>query len=112
MWAIRIRLASGRCCNFSARSEQVPSVAEEVFASRREDDMTAVADEEARAELILELADLLRQCGLADVELLRRPAEVELLGHHYEVAHQAQVEVHGCPQGPPGCRAGDTPRRA
>src|SRR3984957_12711118 len=43
-------------------AEQVPCITEEVCASRREDDMTAVADEEARAELVLELADLLGQC--------------------------------------------------
>ena len=57
--------------------------------------MTAVAGEETRTELVLELANLLRKSRLADVELVRRPAEVKLIGHHYEVAHQAQVEVHG-----------------
>ena len=59
--------------------------------------MTTVADKQARTELVLELADLLRKSRLADMELVRRPAEVKLIGHHYEVAHQAQVEVHAYP---------------
>ena len=109
MWAIRTRFPSDRCCILLGESEQLPRVAEECFAPGREGDMTAVAHEETRAELILELADLLRKCRLADVELVRRPAEVKLIGHHYEVAHQAQVEVHAYPQGTPGCRTGDTP---
>ena len=63
--------------------------------------MTAIAHKELSAELILELADLLGECGLADVEPFRCPAEVELIGHRYEVAHEAQVEVHACPQSTP-----------
>ena len=74
--------------------KQFLRVAVEAFAPDREGDMTTVAHKETRTELILELADLLRQCRLADVELVRRPAEVKLIGHHYEVAHEAQVEVH------------------
>ena len=59
--------------------------------------MTAVAHEQARPELVFELANLLRKSRLADVEPRRRPAEVKLVGHHDEVAHQAKVKVHGCP---------------
>ena len=77
------------------QSEQLPSVAKKVFAPDSERNMTAVTDEETHAELILELADLLRECWLADVELVRRPAEVKFIGHHYEIANQTQVEVHG-----------------
>jgi hypothetical protein len=77
--------------------EQFPCVAEEVFAPRREDDMTAIAHKESCAELILELADLFGECGLADMELVGSPAEVKLIGHRYEVAHEAQVEVHAYP---------------
>ena len=73
----------------------------EAFAPDSEGNMTAVAHKEAHAKLILELADLLRKCWLADVELVRRPAEVKLIGHHYEVAHQAQVEVHAHPPARP-----------
>jgi hypothetical protein len=79
------------------KSEQLLRVEKECLAPSRESDVTAIAYEEARSELILELANLLRKCRLADVELVRRPAEVKLIGHHYEVAHQAQVEVHDCP---------------
>ena len=75
-------------------AEQLPRVAVEVFAPDCEGNMTTVAHKETRTELILELADLLRQCRLADMEPVRRSAEVKLIGHCYEVAHEAQVEVH------------------
>jgi hypothetical protein len=74
--------------------KQLSRVAVEAFATGCESDMTTVAHEETRTELILELADLLRKCRLADVELARRSAEVKFIGHRYEVAHEARVEVH------------------
>jgi predicted ester cyclase len=42
---------------------------------------------------VLELADLVAQRGLGDVEPSGRPAEVELLGDGKEVANQARLEI-------------------
>ena len=77
--------------------EQLPSVVEKVFAPDGESNVAAVAHKKAYTELVLKLADLLRKCRLAEVELGRGPAKVKLLRHHYEVAHQPQVEVHTHP---------------
>jgi hypothetical protein len=61
----------------------------------RERDAPAVAFEQLGAELVLELADLNAQRGLADMEPDRRAPEVELLGDRHEVAQQAQLRRFG-----------------
>ena len=55
-------------------------------------DLAAVAVEQLGAEVALQQADLLRQRRLRDVEALRRPAEVQLLGDHDERAEAAKVD--------------------
>jgi hypothetical protein len=49
--------------------------------------------EELDAELPLELADLLAERRLRDLEALRRAAEVQLLGDGDEVAQPPEVEL-------------------
>lgn len=46
-----------------------------------EKDLAPVPDKELDAQLPLQLADLIAEPGLGDVQRLRRPAEVELLCH-------------------------------
>ena len=75
------------------RGEQRAGLDEEPFADRRERDAAARPVEQADAELRLQLVDPLRQRRRGDVQALRGPSEVELLGHGDEVAHAAQV--HG-----------------
>ena len=59
MWAILMRFPSGRCCILSARFSSSRASSRKASPRGRECDMTAVADKELSAELILELADLL-----------------------------------------------------
>ena len=69
--------------------EQLASALEEVLTTRRESDVAAVADQQRLADDGLQLADLLGERGLADVQLGRRAAEVELVGNGDEVSDQA-----------------------
>ena len=62
-------------------------------ARRRELDAMGRALEQAHGELALEPRDLLAQCGLRDVQALRRAPEVELLGEHHERPQQARVHA-------------------
>jgi hypothetical protein len=71
--------------------EQVPCVVEEPPTARGEADMTAVAQQQRRAQLVLKLADLLGERRLADVEPRGGPAEMQLVGHRDEIAQQPQV---------------------
>jgi hypothetical protein len=64
------------------------------FAGRCQLDATSVAPEQGEAELPLELADLLRECGLGYAEAFRGAREVELLCHGREVAQVAHVDVY------------------
>ena len=56
-------------------------------------DLALVAQQQRRADLLLELADLLAQRRLGHVQALRRAAEVQLLGDGDEVAQVS--ELHG-----------------
>ena len=76
------------------QGEQLPRVLEKSLAAGGEGDMAAVADKQRRTQLVLELADLLGQRGLADVELRGGPPEVQLIGDGHEVAQQPQIKVH------------------
>ena len=62
-----------------------------------EQDAALRAVEQLHAELGLELADLLADGGLRDVQALRRAPEVQLLGDSDEVPQVA--EFHGRPFG-------------
>ncbi len=74
--------------------QQLPGLVQEVLAAWREGDVAAVAQQQATAEVVLQLADLLGQRRLADEQPGRCPAEVQLLGDRDEVAHQPEVEIH------------------
>jgi hypothetical protein len=56
-------------------------------------DPSARAQEQRRAERVLELADLVAQRRLRDVQPRGGAAEVEFLGDGQEVAEQARLEV-------------------
>ena len=66
---------------------------EEPLAGRGQLDLALVAQQQRRADLLLELADLLAQRRLRHVQALGRAAEVQLLGDDDEVAQVA--ELHG-----------------
>ena len=68
--------------------QQLTGVLEEALTSLGESDVAAVADQQRLTDDALELADLLGERGLADVELGRRPAEVQLVGDDDEVPDQ------------------------
>ncbi|MEU1426206.1 hypothetical protein ABZ412_03905 [Nocardia sp. NPDC005746] len=59
--------------------------------------MATVTFQQSHAELILELANLLRQRRLADVDLGCGAPEVQLVGDGDEVAQSAYVQVHNSP---------------
>jgi hypothetical protein len=69
--------------------------AEEQLAGLGGDDLLADPVEERLADLLLELADLVRQGRLGDVHPRRGPGEAEVLGHGDEVAKMPQL--HGNP---------------
>ena len=57
-------------------------------------DLTPVAMEELGPDLGLEPLDLLADRGLGDVDAVRRPAEVELVGDGQEVPQVAELDTH------------------
>ena len=61
------------------------SVRQERLASLGECHVALHAVKKRRAELALELADLLTDGGLGDVELLSRPREMQVAAHRFEV---------------------------
>src|SRR6185369_7700908 len=67
------------------------------LTTRSELDMSAVADEQRRPQLVFELVDLLGESWLAHVQPCRGAAEVQLLRHRYEIADHPQVQVHADP---------------
>ena len=73
--------------------EDLARAHEERRAGRGQLDLALVAQQQRRADLLLELADLLAQRRLGHVQALRRAAEVQLLGDGDEVAQVA--ELHG-----------------
>ena len=74
--------------------QQLTRVVEEPLPTWREHDVPAVADEQREAEVVLELADLLGQRRLADVQAGRGLPEVQLVGDGDEVPHQPEIQVH------------------
>jgi len=70
---------------------------EERGARRGQLDLALVAREQLRADLLLELADLLAERRLGHVQPLRRAAEVQLLGDGHEVAKVSEFHVLGPP---------------
>ena len=75
------------------RVEDLPRPDQERLAGRGQLDLALVAQQQRRADLLLELADLLAQRRLGHVQALGRAAEVQLLGDDDEVAQVA--ELHG-----------------
>lgn len=64
----------------------------ELVPGAGERDLSAASHEKLGAELLLELANLPAEHRLGDVEALRRPSEVQLLGDGDEVAEPSQVK--------------------
>ena len=67
---------------------------EEGPASGGERDLPAGAHEQVGAEDALQIADLVAQRGLRDVEARRCPAEVQLLRDSKEIAQEPRLEIH------------------
>ena len=88
MWAMRTASVSGAAPHPLGDRQQLTRVVEEPLAAHGEGDMPAVAHEQRAAELALELADLLGERRLADVEPRGGAAEVQLVGDRDEVPHQ------------------------
>jgi hypothetical protein len=57
-------------------------------------DATAVAAKQRKAELSLELSDLLRKRGLGDSQALGGTREMKLLCHRREITEVAKVHIH------------------
>jgi hypothetical protein len=57
-------------------------------------DATAVAAKQGKAELSLELSDLLRERGLGNPQALGRAREMKLLCHRREITEVAKVHIH------------------
>ncbi|MNT66301.1 hypothetical protein D3C72_2043590 [compost metagenome] len=57
-------------------------------------DVPAGAGQEARADVLLQLADRIAERRLRDVQARRRTAEMALFGHGDEVAQQPGFQVH------------------
>ena len=70
-------------------AQQPAGAFEELLTALSETHVTAVANQQRLPDVGLELADLLGERGLADVQLGRRAAEVELIGNGDEVPDQA-----------------------
>ena len=71
--------------------EDLARAHEERRPGRGQLDLALVAQQQRRADLLLELADLLAQRRLGHVQALRRAAEVQLLGDGDEVAQVAEL---------------------
>jgi putative acetyltransferase len=78
-------------------AEGAPGAVEKGSARGGEADGARGAEEERRAEYLFELADLLRERGLGEVEAQGGASEVKLFGDGYEVAEVAKLDVfvHG-----------------
>jgi hypothetical protein len=74
-------------------AESAAGALEEDLAGAGEADGAGGASEEGVAEDILELADLLGEGWLGEVEALGGATEVELFGDGYEVAQVAEFDV-------------------
>jgi hypothetical protein len=73
--------------------QDAPGLVEHRRAGVRERDASLRPLEQPDAQLVFELADLLRDCRLRDVQPLSGAPEVKLLGYRYEVPEMA--EFHG-----------------
>ena len=76
------------------RAQRQRCLFEECPAGGGERDLPAVAHEQVGAEDALQIADLVAQRGLRDVEARRCPAEVQLLRDSKEIAQQPRLEIH------------------
>jgi hypothetical protein len=92
-------LARGHVADSAARGlrcwQQDACVLEQGRAGRGEARGPVIPFEKLHLQLVFQRSDLARQHGLRDVQRLRGAAEVQVLGDGGEVAHLAQVQVHG-----------------
>src|SRR5262245_34605350 len=84
----------GRPCRLVPGLEQSPRLREQQRTGRRQGDPARVAPQQRHTQGSLELAELLAQRRLRDVQPLGGAREAQLLGDGYEVAKIAQVHVH------------------
>ena len=83
----------GALCGALKRRERERRLLEERLPGGGELNLAAGAHEQLRAEGALELADLVAQRRLGDVEPRSGAAEVELLGDGQEVTKQARLKI-------------------
>ncbi|MOA10161.1 hypothetical protein D3C78_1300380 [compost metagenome] len=74
--------------------QQALRILEEDLARRRQPHMVPAAVYEQGAYLLLQIADGNAQGRLRHVQLFRRTAEVELLGHHHELTKLPEFHHH------------------
>ncbi len=74
--------------------EGAPAVLGQGLAGGGQADRPAAAVDQLDPDYRLELANLLAQRGLRDVQALGRAAEIQLFGHRGEVAQMSQFDVH------------------
>jgi hypothetical protein len=92
--AVRTASEASTSCPLAARSTVTRRGAAPRWSSRLQNPAHAGSIEQLDAELTLELGDRLRERRLRDVQLLRGPDELALLGDRYEVEHLAAPERH------------------
>jgi hypothetical protein len=86
------RIAGGHLCDLGL-AEHAPRLLEHGVAGVCQRDAPLGAVEEPHAELLLELPNLLAHGRLRDVQALRGPAEVQLLGDRDEVPDVAKLHA-------------------
>jgi hypothetical protein len=79
---------------FAPLLEQALGMWQERQTGGAERDPARVAAQQRRAQVSLQLADLLAEHRLGDVQALGRSGEAQLLGNRDKVAQVAQVHVH------------------
>ena len=77
----------------TAGAEAVGEGENKLAAGGRQVDVSAVADEQLSPELTFKVADLLRQRRSRNVQPLRGPTEVQLLGNRDEVAQLSEFHA-------------------
>src|SRR3954451_9931147 len=87
-------------------AQDMPGLLEQRPSGDGEHDAARRAVEQPHAELLLELADLLADRGLGDVEAIRRTAEVQLLRDRDEVPQVTEFHARS-----PSISLGLWPRR-
>ena len=76
-------------------AQHLSSICQELAASWRQFDVSAVADKELGPKLTFEIADLLRERRSRKVKPLCGPTEMQFLGNSYEVGQLPKFTSSG-----------------